>query len=510
MRAWSEPVPRGRHAGPQGLAWLTAVLLPLWLAGPVAAGAPPNIVLIMADDLGWQDVGFHGGPLPTPRIDQIATSGITLDRFYVQPICSPTRAEVMTGRSSARLGVVQPIAKINPGGLSLSERLLPEVLAAAGYQTLMVGKWHLGHGERRYFPHERGFEHFYGHVTGGIGYWDHNHGGGHDWQRNGVTQRETGYATRLLADEAVRLLAARDRTRPTFLFASFNAPHLPNEAPASAIAGAPASGGELRRVHLAMVAELDHAVGRILDAIAAEGMRDDTLVWFFSDNGGLHPGAYPAGLVTAMQRASEWFGEPLPVAALEFARSNVLDAASDNGPLRAGKTSVYEGGIRVPAALWWPGHTPSGVSEAFVTARDVLPTLLQAAQVDAALPARLDGVGRWSAIVNGEQAGEGAVPDFRVEGMDGVALLRPPWKLVVPGAPLPFLAGPPELYHVADDPAEQEDLAAAYPARVAALEAVLAAWPQGPRIHVPLTAVLRDPDSFGGPEDRGPWAEAAR
>ena len=480
------------------------------IAGPAIAGSP-NIVLIMADDLGWRDVGFHGSEIETPQIDRIAREGITLERFYVQPICSPTRAAVMTGKSPARLGVVQPISKLDPTGLPIKERILPQFLAAQGYQALMVGKWHLGHREKRYFPHARGFEHFYGHVTGGIGYWDHNHGGGHDWQRNGVTLREEGYATRLIADEAVRLLEGRDKSRPTFLFASFNAPHLPNEAPQASINAYPVELDARRRTHAGMVAELDAGVGRILGKLKSEGMQGNTLVWFFSDNGGLNPSANPEGLVGAVEFLVSIFGEPLPIESLEFLRSNIQDGASDNAPLRAGKTSVYEGGIRVPSALWWPGRIRPGISSAFVTAQDVLPTLLAAAGFSDAIPQDLDGVARWGAIVSGEAFPKNAPtpPDFRVQGLGAVALIRSPWKLVVPSPPL-FGEPEVELYQIYEDPEEKRNRAAEQPQRVAAMRAALDAWPMGPEIHAPLGRIFLDPDAFGGAEeDRTPWAEAA-
>ena len=156
MRGCSKPGPR-RTILLSGLLTFSLVCF-----GNSAWAGPPNIVLIMADDLGWKDVGYHESEIKTPHIDRLAESGIKLDRFYVQPICSPTRSAVMTGKSSARLGVYQPISKHDPGGLPLEEKLLPEFLSEAGYQTLMVGKWHLGHREKSYFPQARGFEHFYG------------------------------------------------------------------------------------------------------------------------------------------------------------------------------------------------------------------------------------------------------------------------------------------------------------------------------------------------------------
>jgi len=485
---------------------------PFLFFGYSAWAGAPNIVLIMADDLGWKDVGYHESEIKTPHIDRLAESGIVLERFYVQPICSPTRSAVMTGKSSARLGLYQPISKNDPLGLPLEEKLLPEFLSEAGYQTLMVGKWHLGHREKAYFPHARGFEHFYGHVTGGIGYWDHNHGGGHDWQRNGATVREEGYATQLIADEAIRLLEGRDRGRPTFLFASFNAPHLPNEAPESSFDGHPESMEEKRRVHAGMVSELDVAIGRILAKLSEQGMREDTLVWFFSDNGGLNTSAYPEGMVQMMGTLVSVLGEPLPLDALEFLRSNVQDGASDNRPLRGGKSVVYEGGIRVPSLIAWPGHTEAGQSNAFVTAQDVLPTLLEAAGLAERLPRDLDGVSRWRAILADEEVSpeNDPTPDFRVQGFDGVALIRFPWKLVVQSPPFPWSEETVELYKIDEDPAEENNRAADFPERVAELQTALQSQPLGPSVHASFFTIALDPDAFGGPEDRQPWAEAAQ
>lgn len=482
-------------------------------AGPVFAEAmSPNVVLIMADDLGWRDLGYHGSEIKTPHIDRMAEAGIALERFYVQPICSPTRAAVMTGKSPAGLGVTRPISKLDSNGLPLDETILPEFFAEAGYQTRMVGKWHLGHAEKRYLPHARGFEHFYGNVTGGIGYWDHNHGGGHDWQRNGVTLREQGYATQLMVDEALRMIEARDPERPLFLFASFNAPHMPNEAPSARIEDYPEEMRAERRIHAAMVSEMDAGVGRILTKLETEGIRENTLVWFFSDNGGLNRSASPKALSRAVDGLVRVFGEPLPVEFLEFVRESVNDGGSSNAPLRAGKGAVYEGGIRVPSVISWPGRVSPGESDAFVTAQDVLPTLLEAVALAGRIPPDLDGAGRWNAIREEEKSEIKFDPSrsFRVQGLGDVALVRPPWKLVVPGTLLPWGQPAPELFNIYDDPREEQDLAARFPNIVAELQTALDTWPSGPSIHDSLFWTILDPDSFGGPEDRAPWAEVAR
>ena len=219
----------------------------------------------------------------------------------------------------------------------------------------MVGKWHLGFRQRKYHPLARGFEHFYGNLTGGIGYWDHVHGGGLDWQRNGVTVREAGYATRLSIDEIERLISDRDPAKPLFLYAAFNAPHLPNEAPADAVARYTHLEDINRRRH-ALVSELDAAIGRLTARLEREGILDNTLIWFMSDNGGLNASAVPPALLSFSQFLERWFETPFAPGTLEFIRTNSLDGASDNTPFRKGKQSVYEGGARVPAIVHWPGR----------------------------------------------------------------------------------------------------------------------------------------------------------
>jgi len=478
-----------------------APLMGLALGSAPAAARPPlpHILLIVADDLGWRDVGYHGSEIETPHIDRIAREGLELDRFYAQPSCSPTRTALMTGKSPLRLGIDRPISKNERTGLPLDETILPQRLGRLGYRSLMVGKWHLGHYRPEYLPLARGFEHFYGNVTGGVGYWDHNHGGGHDWQRNGVTLREEGYTTHLVADEATRLVAAHDPAEPLFLYAAFQAPHLPNEAPDAAIARYSSIEDENRRVHAAMVSELDEAIGRVLGAFDARGMLDDTLVFFASDNGGATPAAAPPAARAVMGRLADWFGRPLPVAGAELLAVNVLDGGSDNRPLSKGKGSVAEGGVRVPAALWWPGQIEGGTDTGFMTASDVLPTLLDAIGEQRSIPDDLDGRSIWPALREGHEL---ARPDYIVRGVEGLALYRPPWKLVDPDDP--------KLYDVYEDPGEERDVAGEHPSLVAEMAAAAHAWPRGTgALDRSLIQIFWDPDSFGGPEDREPWADAA-
>jgi arylsulfatase A-like enzyme len=473
---------------------------PVAMAADMSMSKPPNILLILADDLGWNDVGYHGSEIATPNIDRIASTGIELDRFYVQPTCSPTRAALMTGKSPMRLGINRPISKNQQLGLPLEETILPQYLARAGYQSLMVGKWHLGHYTPDQFPQARGFEHFYGQLTGGIGYWDHNHGGGHDWQRNGTTLREEGYSTQLIADEVIRVLAERDQSRPTFFYVAFNAPHLPNEAPDEIVSEYAKIENEKRRAHAGMVSVLDREIGRVIAAFESEGMLENTIVIFSSDNGGLVRDAVPPGVQKFADLLVSVFGRPVPIAGLEFLVSNVDDGGSDNSPLPRGKGSVAEGGSRVPAAIWWPGRLEDGIHHDFMTISDVLPTLLDAIGHGDSIPDDLDGRSQWAALRGDSKGSE--TRDYVVSGYVGMALYRAPWKLIDPESP--------RLYHIFNDPREEKDVASEHPAIVEALVAAANAWPRGPHSELSMLDILLDPDSFGGPEDREPWADVAR
>ena len=214
----------------QGGLLTLAILFSTW----ASANERPNIIVMVADDLGWADVGYHGGPIDTPSLDRLAAEGVQLDRFYTTPICSPTRAALMTARDPIRLGVAY--ATIMPwmnNGIHPDEQFLPQSFLAAGYQTAMVGKWHLGHAQQDFHPNNRGFEHFYGHLHTEVGYFPpFSNQGGKDFQLNGQSITKDGYETFLLADEVSRYIRERDQTKPFFVYMPFIAPHTPLEAPA--------------------------------------------------------------------------------------------------------------------------------------------------------------------------------------------------------------------------------------------------------------------------------------
>jgi arylsulfatase A-like enzyme len=353
-----------------------------------AAGAKPNIVLILADDLGWADVSFHGGQIKTPNLDALAARGTRLEQFYVQPLCSPTRAALMTGRYPMRhglqVGVVKPQVQY---GLPLDERTLPQALREAGYTTAICGKWHLGHFQRDYLPTQRGFDHQYGHYNGAIDYYTHLRDGGLDWHRDDAALIEEGYSTHLIA---------QDTAIPLFLYVPFNAVHAPHQAPEEYSAPYTAMTGD-RRIYAGMVAAMDEDVGRIVAAVEQKGIRGNTLFIFSSDNGGPAPGKI-----------------------------------TDNGPLREGKGTLYEGGVRVPAFATWDGHLkPGTVVNAPMHIADWYPTLLTIAGASLKQDKPLDSFNMWPTIADGKPSPRREILHNTAPGTG--ALRMGDWKLVLNG-----------------------------------------------------------------------------
>ena len=413
------------------------LLCALWLAwvlvGCGEGARRPHIVLLLADDVGWNDAGYHGSEIETPHIDALAASGVRLEQFYVLPACTSTRAALLTGRHPMRYGLqassVQPHARF---GLSLEERTLADALREAGYFTALVGKWHLGHASPALLPRQRGFDHHYGHYNDQIGYFGHTRNGGLDWHRNGEPLREEGYATHLVGAEAERLIRAHDPSTPLFLQVAFLAAHTPLEAPPEAVAHYAHLPRPLRRTFAAMVSEMDTAIGGIVAALTERGMRRDTLVLFASDNG-----------------ANEAFG-------------------GDNAPLRGGKYRVYEGGVRVPALLSWPGTLEAGRRYAHpLHVVDLYPTLLGLAGGSLEQPLPVDGLDAWSAI--GRDAPLSRDSFLLNTSPSQSALRAGDWKLLVKHRPSDAV----ELYDLARDPGETRDVASTHPEVVGDLRPLL-------------------------------------
>ena len=407
----------------------------------------PNIVMILADDLGGNDVGFNGGKeIKTPNLDALAAAGARLDAFYVQPVCSPTRAALLTGRYPMRhglqTGVVRPWAQY---GLPLEERTLAQALRDSGYATAIVGKWHLGHHQPEFLPTRRGFDHQYGHYNGALDYFTHERDGGYDWHRNDRENRDEGYSTELLGREAVRLIHEREATKPLFLYVPFNGVHAPYQVPERYSEPYAKFSGK-RRTYAGMIAALDAAVGQIVGAVKEAGLTRNTLFIFSSDNGGPNP-----------------------------------RKITNNGRYRAGKGTVYEGGVRVCAFATWESQIKPGtvVTEPLHTV-DWYPTLLNlaGAKLEQALP--LDGRDAWATITAGAPSPHDEI--LINTAPKGGAIRAGNWKLVINGAatihededdlPSDGAADPKtELFNLAEDPSELKNLAASNPDKVKDLRA---------------------------------------
>ncbi len=465
------------------------IRLVLTLALPLIVSGAPNIVFMVADDLGWNDVGYHGSEIETPHIDALVKEGVELDRYYVFPLCSPTRAALLTGRSPIRLGIDSPVGP--NGGLPLDEHLLPETLREAGYQTHLAGKWHLGIERVASHPHRRGFDSAYGHLGAAVDYYTHIWLGGLDWHRDGEAVREAGYATDLITSEAVTRILGRDKSKPMFLYVAFNAPHTPLQAPSEYVDRYPGIANRSRRLFAAMVTSMDDGVGRILSALESEGIVDETLVVWVSDNG----------------------GNPR--------------AGANNEPLRGGKGGTFEGGIRVPGTVRWPAVLPSGtVFAQQFTAHDWFQTLTSAAGVQPQNVKLFDGVDMWPALKDGIAADRGET----VIGIDGnYAIFREGWKLVE-STPRGADEASLHLFRIEDDPFEEHDLINTKPDLARELLGRIRAIPRPPSVSQdidPPGAARRAPPGraskaggrpgrgrrnpqIGWPEEtREPWVETA-
>jgi len=410
-----------------------------------AAGAvkqPPNIVYIIADDLGWKDVGFHGSDIRTPNLDRLAETGVELEEFYVQPMCTPTRAALLTGRYPLRYGLqTGAIPSSGRYGLATDEWLLPQALSAAGYETALIGKWHLGHADRKFWPRQRGFDHFYGALVGEIDHFTHTAHGVGDWYRGNKPIEEPGYDTTLFGDEAVRLIAAHDPARPLFLDLSFTAPHTPYQAPAEYLDRYAHIADPARRAYAAMITAMDEQIGRVVAALEARQMRDNTLIVFHSDNGGT--------------RSAKFTGESAVTGELP----------PDNGPYRDGKGTLYEGGTRVVAIANWPGRIRPGKAGGMLHVVDMYPTLVELAGGTSGKGKPLDGMSVWTTI----SAGAASPRREIVYNVDPLlaAMREENWKLVWHA----LLPGRIELFDLATDPSEKLDLSEKAPEKVTALQA---------------------------------------
>lgn len=438
----------------------------------VSAGAPnkPNILILLADDLGYADVGFQGcKDIPTPHVDSLARAGIRFSNGYVNhPFCSPTRAALMTGRYPQRFGHENNPAYLPDDekvGLPTSEVTLPQLLRGAGYVTGGVGKWHLG-AAAPFIPNRRGFDEWFGFIGGGHVYLPGVRGSAEytvPLMRNDEPNELREYLTPVLGREASAFIK-RHRGKPWFLYLAFNAPHTPLQAPPELLDKFAHIADKNRRTYAAMVHAMDAAIGDVLTTLRETGQEENTLVFFLSDNGG-----------------------PLV---------QNIGPFTDNTPLRGHKGQVYEGGIRVPFVVRYPARLKGGRTyDEPVAAFDIFSTALAVAGAPPPTDRKIDGVNLMP-YLTGER--RDAPHDFlfwRQGGPNGVRAARAGnYKLVR------LANGREELYNLKDDVAESKDIAAAQPDVVGKLRQALEAWDKeliAPLFESPRPAQRRAREAAG-------------
>jgi arylsulfatase A-like enzyme len=405
---------------------LTRRIIPICLFGLVSAlsglrteAAQPNIILIMADDLGYGDLGCYGSERnPTPHLDAMAKQGMRFTDYHANgAVCSPTRAALLTGRYQQRAGIggVVTAKSHRDVGMAVTETTLADVLAENGYQTALFGKWHLGY-DPKFNPIHQGFGEFIGHVSGNVDYFSHIDQEGYaDWWHGDQLTPEAGYVTHLITRHALRFIA-QNKDKPFFLYLPHLAPHSPYRGPEDQATRGVKVGGRLKdaktnnipETYAAMIAEMDKGMGEIFAALEQHQLTERTLVLFCSDNGANRHGS--------------------------------------NSMLRGHKGSIWEGGHRVPMLARWPGIIPAGmISDATVLGMDWFPTLLAAAGIKP--PDNLDGLNILPVLRGNAPLGERTT--FWSIGTS-LAARRGPWKLVQEGK-----GRPGELYHLGHDPAEK-------------------------------------------------------
>lgn len=427
------------------------LLLVLLTTVALHAAEKPNVLLIVADDLGWSDVGWHGGFGKTPHMDQLVRSGVELDAHYVQPVCTPTRTALMSGRYPGRFGP-QALAPSNLRAMPLGTVTLASALKSVGYTTYLTGKWHLG-AKPEWIPNAYGFDHSYGTLTGAADPWTHKYRAGKPyedtWHRDGKFLHEEGNATELVAAEAVRRI--EEKRGPWFVYVPFHAVHTPVDAPEEykrlydgvKFSDEPAKQDSRLRM-AAMIAQLDTKIGQLVTTLEKTGQRENTLIIFTSDNGGIE------------SLRNHYVG-----------KVGHSPLNSENDPLRAQKNTLYEAGIRVCAFANWPAKLKPQKFATPMHAVDWLPTVASLAGFETKAELKWDGINQWPALM-----GAPIDPSPRtiyIAMLNGHSLRHGDWKLVAPGK------GEPQLFNLAADPYEKADRAAAEPAKRIELQTLLTA-----------------------------------
>jgi len=410
-----------------------------------ASDPKPNMLVIIADDLGWSDIGYNGSIVQTPNLDALAKTGVRMDYHYVAPTCTPTRVAFLTGKYPSRYGILGPdYGEVIYEG----EPTLASLLRSNGYYTAIAGKWHLG--SPPHTPLRYGFASSYGYLDGQIDPYTHQYKTGpNSWHRNDKRFTEEGHATDLITREAVRIIE-QTRDEPFFLYVAYSVPHYPLEESEEWTSRYDALNlSPSRKLFAASVTHMDAGIGKILDALQRTGKRDNTLILFISDNGGQH----------SWDSEREYGGKY---------RDIPHDVLGNNFPLRGWKGDVYEGGIRVPAIANWRGQLRAGVASFPVHAVDWLPTLSSLAGINA----QGDGQNVWSQLNGDDPSNKPRQFYWKTPSM--TAVRDGDWKLVV-------TRDGEELFNLGEDFREMNDVKARHPERVEALKQLLERFEKGDR-----------------------------
>jgi len=422
------------------------LLVPWFLFCPLdlSTAAPrPNILLIVADDMGWADVGYHDSAIKTPNIDRLAREGVELDQHYVAPMCTPTRTALLTGRYWSRFGNTAPS---NTHVLPWKTWTLARALKQNGYATSITGKWHLG-SKTEWGPKQFGFDQSHGSLAGGVNPVNHLYKHGpysKTWHRNDQLIDEEGHVTDLIGAEAVKFIQEK-RDKPFFVYVPFTAVHTPFDEPQSWLDGASQVHKD-RQQYAACAQHMDAMIGKMLEALDKTGQRDNTMIIFFSDNGGTNgddSARYPNTKVKGKIRGL-------------------------NKPLRGWKTQVYEGGIRVPALVNWPKKLKPAKISTPVHVIDWMPTLCALLEISQAKDTKWDGINIWPLLSGKNTPGaEDRELYFQGVGKRSAALRQGNWKLVVHRSKGKGKARQKiELFDLAADPNEKTDLSAKHAPRI--------------------------------------------
>ncbi|MFV0377650.1 MAG: sulfatase [Mangrovibacterium sp.] len=401
----------------------------------------PNVIVIVADDLGYADVGFNGSDIKTPNLDRLAGEGVRLEQFYTCPMCSPTRAGLLTGKYPLRFGLMRSV--IPPQrefGLPSDEETMAEMMEKAGYKYRgIIGKWHLGHRQQKWLPLNQGFTYHEGCYNGAVDYFDQKRDGERDWHQNFSVSQKQGYTTDLIGQASVDFIKSVPTSDPFFLYVPFTAPHSPFQAKEEDLKKYPDRNG-VKRTYAAMVDCMDQNIGKIMDCLRERGQLENTFIIFFSDNGG-------------------------------------VEKAGDNGSLRGYKLTPYQGGINVAAAACWIDGGISGgkTISSLMGYIDVLPTLSDAVGYNAGQ--KLDGKSVLNAL-QGHGAGTRewfTYLDQDGEKMEQLAVINKNWKLIwrrnAPDNPTAF--DKVELYDLSVDPFETTDLSEKKPELILQLKTTI-------------------------------------